>query len=87
MDAGTPRKGNEHIVTSPLITRVEPLRPRGLRVRVHLDRGEALEVAQAEAVTEDSSSWAGARPAPEAQRARQKMRPVLRVFMALFLSR
>ena len=32
-------------MTSPLITRVEPLRPRGLRVRVHLDRGEALEVA------------------------------------------
>lgn len=29
----------------PVILRVEPLRPRGLRVRVHLDRGEPLEVA------------------------------------------
>jgi len=27
------------------ITRLEPLRPRGLRLRVHLDRGEPLEVA------------------------------------------
>lgn len=35
-----PRKGND-----PVITRLEPLRPRGLRMRVHLDRGEPLEVA------------------------------------------
>lgn len=35
-----PRKAAE-----PLITRLEPLRPRGLRVRVHLDRGEPFEVA------------------------------------------
>jgi regulatory protein len=35
-----PRKG-----TDPLITRLEPLRPRGLRVRVHLDRGEPFEVS------------------------------------------
>ncbi|MDX1494180.1 MAG: regulatory protein RecX [Longimicrobiales bacterium] len=28
----------------PLITRIQPLRPRGLKVRVHLDRGEPLEV-------------------------------------------
>ncbi|MCG6957958.1 MAG: recombination regulator RecX [Gemmatimonadetes bacterium] len=34
-----PRKGAD-----PLITRLEPLRPRGLRVRVHLDRGEPFEV-------------------------------------------
>lgn len=31
-------------VTDPLITRVEPLRPRGLTVRLHLDRGEPLEI-------------------------------------------
>lgn len=31
-------------MTDPLITRVEPLRPRGLRVHIHLDRGEPLEV-------------------------------------------
>ncbi len=30
---------------APTIERVEPLRPRGLRVRIHLDRGEPLEVA------------------------------------------
>lgn len=30
---------------TPVIQRVEPLRPRGLRVRLHLDRGEPLEVA------------------------------------------
>ena len=35
-----PRKGNE-----PVITRLEPLRPKGLAMRVHLDRGEPLEVA------------------------------------------
>jgi len=29
----------------PTILRVEPLRPRGTRVRLHLDRGEPLEVA------------------------------------------
>lgn len=28
----------------PLITRLQPLRPRGLRVLVHLDRGEPFEV-------------------------------------------
>lgn len=32
-------------MADPLITRLEPLRPRGLRLRVHLDRGEPLEVA------------------------------------------
>jgi regulatory protein len=31
--------------TDPVITRLEPLRPRGLRVRVHLDAGEPFEVA------------------------------------------
>lgn len=31
--------------SDPLITRIEPLRPRGLRVRIHLDDGEPLEVA------------------------------------------
>ncbi|MDP2958292.1 MAG: regulatory protein RecX [Longimicrobiales bacterium] len=35
-----PNKGND-----PVITRLEPLRPRGLRVRVHLDQGDPLEVA------------------------------------------
>jgi regulatory protein len=35
-----PRKGSE-----PLITRLEPLKPRGLTMRVHLERGEPLEVA------------------------------------------
>lgn len=30
--------------TSPHITRVEPLRPRGLKVLLHLDRGEPFEV-------------------------------------------
>ena len=35
-----PNKEND-----PVITRLEPLRPRGLRVRVHLDRGDPLEVA------------------------------------------
>jgi len=40
MDAGMPRKG-----TDPLIARLEPLRPRGLRVRVHLDAGEPFDVA------------------------------------------
>lgn len=35
-----PRRGSD-----PHITRVEPLRPGGLRVRVHLDRGDPLEVA------------------------------------------
>jgi regulatory protein len=35
-----PRRGSE-----PRITRLEPLRPRGLRIRVHLDRGEPLEVS------------------------------------------
>lgn len=29
----------------PVITRLEPLRPRGLNLRVHLDRGEPFEVA------------------------------------------
>lgn len=29
---------------SPIVLRVEALRPRGLRVRIHLDRGEPLEV-------------------------------------------
>lgn len=29
----------------PVVTRLEPLRPRGLQVRVHLDRGEPFEVA------------------------------------------
>ncbi|MGD8321313.1 MAG: regulatory protein RecX, partial [Gemmatimonadota bacterium] len=29
----------------PHITRLEPLPPRGLRVRIHLDRGDPLEVA------------------------------------------
>lgn len=29
----------------PRITRLEPLRPRGLQLRVHLDRGDPLEVA------------------------------------------
>jgi regulatory protein len=29
----------------PVITRVEPLRPRGLRVTVHLDRGDPVEVS------------------------------------------
>lgn len=28
----------------PLVTRIEPLRPRGLRVRIHLDRSDPLEV-------------------------------------------
>lgn len=28
----------------PLITRVEPLRPRGLQVLLHLDRGEPIEI-------------------------------------------
>lgn len=37
---------HSRIVTSvpPLITRVEPLRPRGLKVNVHLDRGEPFEL-------------------------------------------
>lgn len=35
-----PKKGND-----PLITRLEPLRPRGLNMRVHLDQGDPLEVA------------------------------------------
>ncbi len=30
--------------SAPLIERIEPLRPRGLRVRIHLDPGEPLEV-------------------------------------------
>lgn len=30
--------------STPTITRIEPLRPRGLKVRVHLDRGEPFEV-------------------------------------------
>lgn len=30
---------------APRITRIEPLRPRGLRARIHLDPGEPLEVA------------------------------------------
>lgn len=30
--------------SDPLITRVEPLRPRGLRVLLHLDGGEPLEI-------------------------------------------
>ena len=29
---------------TPLITRIEPLRPRGLRVRIHLNGEESLEV-------------------------------------------
>jgi len=32
------------VTSPPLITRVEPLRPRGLKVLIHLDRGEPLEV-------------------------------------------
>jgi regulatory protein len=32
-------------MTEPSITRIEPLRPRGLRVRIHLTEGEAFEVA------------------------------------------
>lgn len=32
-------------MADPRITRLEPLPPRGLRVRVHLDRGDPLEVA------------------------------------------
>ena len=28
----------------PQITRIEPLKPRGLRVRIHLDQGEPFEV-------------------------------------------
>lgn len=35
-----PRKAND-----PFIIRLEPLRPRGLRVRVHLERGPPLDVA------------------------------------------
>ncbi len=35
-----PRKAND-----PLVLRLEPLPPRGLRVRVHLERAEPLEVA------------------------------------------
>lgn len=35
-----PREGND-----PTIARIEPLRPRGLRVRIHLDRGDPFEVA------------------------------------------
>ena len=31
-------------MTAPLITRVQPLRPRGLKVVVHLDVGEPLEI-------------------------------------------
>ena len=37
MASGMPR-------VEPHITRIEPLRPRGLRVRIHLDRGEPFEV-------------------------------------------
>ena len=32
-------------MTTPSITRIEPLRPRGLRVRIHLTEGEPFEVA------------------------------------------
>jgi regulatory protein len=32
------------VTADPLITRVEPLRPRGLRVRVHLDDGDPIEL-------------------------------------------
>ncbi|MHB1194372.1 MAG: regulatory protein RecX [Longimicrobiales bacterium] len=35
-----PRKGSD-----PCIIRLEPLRPRGLQMRVHLDRGEPFDVA------------------------------------------
>jgi regulatory protein len=31
--------------SDPLVTRIEPLRPRGLRVRIHLDRGDPIEVS------------------------------------------
>ncbi len=31
--------------SDPLILRIEPLKPRGLRVRIHLDRGEPLELS------------------------------------------
>jgi regulatory protein len=31
-------------VTEPIITKVEPLRPRGLKVRLHLDPGDPVEV-------------------------------------------
>lgn len=30
--------------TAPVVTSIEPLRPRGLRARVHLDRGEPFEI-------------------------------------------
>lgn len=49
------------------ITRMEPLRPRGLRVRIHLERGEPLEVAL-EAV-ERTGLGPGA-PLPSSARAR-----------------
>jgi regulatory protein len=32
------------VSSSPLVTRIEPLRPRGLKVLVHLDRGDPLEI-------------------------------------------
>ncbi len=35
-----PKKGID-----PVINRVEPLRPRGLRVRIHVDHGDPFEVA------------------------------------------
>jgi regulatory protein len=35
-----PKKGSD-----PCITRLEPLRPRGLQMRVHLDRGDPFDVA------------------------------------------
>lgn len=38
-----PREGNDPR-SHPTITRLEPLRPRGTRLRVHLDRGEPFEV-------------------------------------------
>jgi len=41
----TRRTVQRQLMSEPTITRVEPLRPRGLRVRVHLSRGEPLEVA------------------------------------------
>ena len=37
-------------MADPRIVRLEPLRPRGLRLRVHLDRGDPLEEVALEAL-------------------------------------
>jgi regulatory protein len=50
----------------PLVTRIEPLRPRGLRVLVHLDEGEPFEVTL-EAL-ELSRLGVGDRLSPDARR-------------------